>query len=366
MSAVEDITLHPCGRIGANLALYGLAHALVDASCLGILFTLCHREALDLSEAGWYFLGYNMLAFAAQPVLGLALDRLRRPGGGAIAGCLLIALALAGFMRQPLMAVILAGAGNAMFHLGAGSICLNLTPGRALAPGIFVAPGAAGVLAGTYLGNHGTFVIWPFIVLLVILCGGMWILPQPRIDWRRKNGACPARWPILVLLLLLVSVAGRSMVGFGIVFSWQSGLPWAIILTAFVVLGKGLGGLLADRVGWIRVAVAALAIAAPLVAFGSDVPATAIAGMFLLNIPMSVTLAGTANLLPGRPGFAFGLTAMALEAGTWPVTILPGGNRELDNVWVVFSIVLGMAIILYLALQAAFHRLPLPFSRVRP
>jgi len=43
-----------------------------------------------------------------------------------------------------------------------------------------------------------------------------------------------------------------------------------------------------------------------------------IAGTFLFNLSMPVTLVCMAEMLPGKSGFAFGLTALALIAGALP------------------------------------------------
>ena len=353
------------GQICANLAAYGTAHAAVDATCAGILFTLWNREILSTTELGWYFFLYNLLAFGMQPLVGLALDQLRRPRSAAVAGCLLTGLATVGSEQRPFVAICVAGVGNALFHLGAGSICLNLTPGRAAAPGMFVAPGAAGLFLGTFLGRNDAFVSLPFVVLLAVCCIAMWVLPLPALNYRRQQPESNLRWSRAALCLLLLCIGVRSTVGFGIVLPWNEGIGWPLVLTGFIVLGKGLGGVLADRLGWGRVAVGALAMAAPLLAFGANEPGAAITGMFLFNIPMAVTLVAGANLLPGRPAFAFGLTCLALEAGAWLILLLPGSRHEIDSEWVVFGAVFAAAAALYLALQAAFQRLAPRFARVR-
>lgn len=110
----------------------------------------------------------------------------------------------------------------------------------------------------------------------------------------------------------------RSLVGLAIEFPWKSDINLLIILTLAVVLGKALGGIIADKFGWVRVTITGLLISAPLLAFGKDYILLAIPGMFLFNLTMPVTLVALANIFRGREGFAFGLTTLALVIGSLP------------------------------------------------
>ena len=121
--------------------------------------------------------------------------------------------------------------------------------------------------------------------------------------------------------LILLSIAVRALLGFLVGFPWETQPGLLIALTLAAVAGKALGGILADRWGWLRggrrVAVAAL----PLLACGATHPAAAITGILLLNLTMPVTLAATVEALPGYPGFAFGLTCLALLLGAMPALL---------------------------------------------
>ena len=352
------------GKGAIQLSLYGAAHAVVDAISAGLLFSLWQREIVSVAEAGALFLLYNLLAVGAQPILGLVVDWSRQPRVAAVAGCLVMALATVIADCWPLLTVCLAGVGNAIFHLGAGSICLNLTPGRATAPGIFVAPGALGLFVGTYLARTGDFVAWPFVLALTVLSAVAAALPLPpsaRTTAEREAVPLPV---LLPLVLLLACVGVRSLVGFGVELPWKSEFTLAVWLVALVVAGKALGGVLADRFGWGRVAVGALAVATPMLAFGAATAGPAMAGMFLLNLSMPVTLAATANLLPGRPAFAFGLTCLALELGAWPVMQVTGDTSIFGLPWIVFAATSAAAAALYLGLKLAFQRCPTRFAAV--
>ena len=352
------------GRSFASLLAYGVAHAVVDAISAGALLTLWHLEILPLPEVGAYFILYNALAFGAQPLLGLVVDWTRKPRHAAIVGCGLTVAAAVLMAQWPMTGVIGIGIGNAVFHLGAGSIALNLTPGRAAAPGIFVAPGALGLFLGTHLGQAGSFVLWPFGLILAGLCMAMLVIPLPEMVYSRPKRSGERQWVAVMLVLVLGCVMLRSLVGFSVVTPWKSVLALAVTWTVAIALGKAVGGVLADRLGWGRIAVGTLMISAVMLAFGANVPAVAIAGMFLFNCTMPVTLAATANLFPGRPAFAFGLTCLALEIGAWRA-IGPDGVPDMFGLpWVVFGMVFGSAVALYIALRIAFQRLPAWFEHV--
>jgi FSR family fosmidomycin resistance protein-like MFS transporter len=55
-----------------------------------------------------------------------------------------------------------------------------------------------------------------------------------------------------------------------------------------------------------------------LLAFGAGFPVIGMIGIFLFNFTMPITLVVISNLLPGRPGFSFGLTTLALIIGALP------------------------------------------------
>jgi FSR family fosmidomycin resistance protein-like MFS transporter len=356
-------SLRAGSRTGVTLLVYGLGHLVVDAISAGILLTLWQGEMLASPEVGTYFLLYNLLAFGVQPLLGLVVDWSRQPRTAALFGSALVAVATALFGRWPLSAVVVAGVGNAIFHLGAGSICLQLKPGHAAAPGLFVAPGVLGLFLGTYLGQAGNFVAWPFVLGLAVLGVAMTRIPIPATVAVPPVAGWQWKWIGVALVLLLGCVSTRSLVGFSVVLPWKSGFALAVTLTVAVALGKALGGVMADRWGWGRIAVGGLALSTSLLAFVAHSPVAAIAGMFLFNLAMPVTLVATANLLPGRPAFAFGLTAMALELGAW--TVQAGGDSDgFGQPWVVFGLILGAAVALYVALRTSFGRLPTLFANV--
>ncbi len=295
------------------------------------------------------FILYNVLAFGSQPIFGFAADSFRAPRFAAVGGCALAAAAAGMAASFPTAAIIAAGLGNAAFHVGGGTIALSLDPGKAAAPGIYVAPGALGVLAGTLLGRHWNSAAWPVIAALGLLCALMLGVRTPAVNYGRRAAAEPPRFK-LILVLALVAIFGRALAGTALVFPWKSHMELLVALTAATAAGKAFGGVLGDLFGWLRTSVAALLLSIPFIVFFPHLAVLAIFGVFLFNIAMPITLALISGLLPGNPGFAFGLTCLALLAGSLPsfnAILLP----VLGGKWIVFSVACLAALSLYAALK---------------
>jgi len=345
--AAKDFSLK---NISVNLAVYGIAHGVVDAVCAGVIFTILKDKIVGVQEFFYLVVLYNVLAFGSQAVFGLVVDYFKAPRAAVWLGCILAGISALIFLPFPALAIILAGVGNALFHIGGGSISLNLIPQKATAPGIFVAPGALGLLLGTVLGKTGQFVAWPFIIALVVLGILMALVKKPEMNYAREKSADnKINYFKTILILVFLSVAIRSLVGFVVVFPWKVDINLLIILTVAVVLGKGLGGILADKFGWIKVAVGALILSIPFLAFGQNIYYLAIIGMFLFNMTMPVTMVALANIFPGRPAFAFGLTCLALILGAFPV--FTGLKSLFGGPFMLIAIILISAAILYSGLQ---------------
>jgi MFS transporter, FSR family, fosmidomycin resistance protein len=337
-------------NISANLLVYGTSHAVVDGICAGVIFSVLKSQVISIAIIVSMVVLYNVLAFGLQVIFGLVADYLKSPRAVALLGCIFTGFAALSFLSNPTMAIIFAGFGNALFHVGGGIISLNLTPRKATAPGIFVAPGALGLLVGTMLGNSGQFIVWPAILILAILCLLMLIIKKPEINYEKEEiKESKFNYFVLILLLVFLSIAIRSLVGSVLVFPWKTDMNLLFILTGAIVLGKGLGGILADKFGWIKIAVGALVLSIPFLILAANIPLLAIIGMFLFNITMPITLVIISNILPGRPGFAFGLTTLALILGAIPAFF--SIKQMFINNGVVFSIIIISALALYLGLR---------------
>jgi FSR family fosmidomycin resistance protein-like MFS transporter len=327
-----------------NTALVcGLFHAVVDAATVTAIFRATRIHEVSLKAAFCLVLGYDLIAFGSQVLLGWLCDRWASPKSAMLLGVGLALACLGAYSVEATTTTVLAGTGNALFHLGAGALVLRHGLDRALFSGLFVAPGALGLGFGLYYGKDpGLGPVWPLAFLLVVVLLGVVALPtrplvpassSPRVQSRSQL----ARW---ALTLLLVSIAIRSLVG----LSAARGYPkssWLLVgIPVAAFLGKSLGGLLADRWGWVETSVGALLLSAPLLAFSAPNPVLLWIGLLAFQMTMPVTLTATARLMPERLATAFGWTCLALVVGGVP-TMFPWGDPACSKpmllVWILLA-----------------------------
>lgn len=320
-------------------AALALTHALVDFTCALLLFSRVGAAWLPAA------LIYNFCAFALQLPLGALCDRRHDPVRTAAAGCALTAFAC---FLPAAPAAVLAGVGNALFHVGGGVHVLRGSR-RAGPLGVFVAPGAAGIFFGTRLGKSGGLPVWA-AALACALCGAALLLASrtwdapPRTAGPGSGGKAdaPAAGNALACAACLFPVVAlRAYVGLCQRFPWKDAC--ALPLLAALVLGKALGGLLCDRLGARRTALFTLLPAAALFLLPAR-PLAGVSAVLLFNMTMPVTLHLLARRLPGEEGFAFGLLTLALFAGYYPVQL--GLGVPLGGVWLALASLASLALLL--------------------
>jgi MFS transporter, FSR family, fosmidomycin resistance protein len=320
--------------------LLGIIHALIDMAS-GIVLASQAGDMSAESLVAWYLL-YNACAFALQPLIGLAVDTRVRPRSMAIAGLVLVALALPIAGHSVLLSFIATGLGNAMYHVGAGVISYGATYRRASGSGVFIAPGALGVVAGRMLGTNGLQLVWPVVALcavgIVYLALGR---EQGQVAARAEHKAeSSPRLAGAIVALLLVAIAIRAYVGLSAVGWYRADPAHMTMLACAGFLGKGLGGIVADRLGWLRVSLVALLGSAAVFAIPASAIGLAATGVFLFQMVTAVTLTALYFTLPRYTGLCFGLNCLALFFGSLPM-LLRYSNAFITSL----AMVAGMAVV---------------------
>ena len=275
------------------LGIYSLSHFCVDFGCAFFIYS----RFLNPWQWTMCLVLYNFCAFAMQAPLGLLADKLNRNAVLAAAGCVIVALS-AFLAKYAVLACIVAGIGNAFFHLGGGIDTLNDCGEKCGKLGVFVSPGAFGIFFGTKLGKAGVLPCYTVVTTLFIVAG-LILLIASRRDLLKSSRNVPVSFAgigdsrvILAALCFFLVVCLRSFAGSSMAFPWKSVGQWALINTCAVVFGKTAGGFLVSAV-------------------------------FLFNMTMPVTIGALGRMLPGVKGFAFGTLTLALFAGLVPIIAMP-------------------------------------------
>ena len=311
--------------------IYALVHMAVDLSCAFLVYTYV------LGGEQWYLwlLLYNFCAFALQMPIGAAADRLDRNSCVAVGGCAgVLAGLLLGIAGFPAGVAVVAGVGNACFHVGGGIDVLNRSERRAAPLGIFVAPGALGIFLGTMLGRAGTeAAVWigGLLILSAVVIRAaagrekLWLTSgNAPFSFSVPSSSVPSGRTLMAAACFLAAVILRSYSGMIQNFPWKETLAGSgLILAGAVVLGKMAGGVLADKLGIQRTAFRSMCAAA--VGFLCLVyPAAGILAVFFWNMSMPLTLWAVSKVFPGAKGFGFGLLTFGLFVGLCPAWL--GGS----------------------------------------
>ncbi len=343
------------------VGVYSLLHAVVDMSCAVLLGVAAAKAGLTPVQAAFGIIFYDFAAFALQLPFGWLADRLDRNALVSAAGCLVIAAAF-GMQGTGIAACIVAGVGNALFHVGGGIDVLNISEGKASLPGVYVATGAMGLYLGMNAGLLSLTGGMMAIALVVSAVFLLWFYKKVNPDWHVSNAPCtlqphPDRISTEAFVItgcLLLTICVRGGFGLAMKFSWNTGFRTGLISVCAVVLGKALGGVIGDRLGWIRTSVTSLAASAVLFFFAYDSIVCGLLALFLFNMTMPITLTALANLFPKRKGAAFGATTFALVGGAMPV--FSGYSDILSKRPVLIAATAASAVFLWLGLFLYEHR----------
>lgn len=338
------------------VSVYGLAHFLTDFLTVITLFAAKTVHHLSPGDFFYFIILYNLLAFATQWIFGLIIDRYRIYKSTTILGLSMAILGLIIMPIQPLTAIIIGGIGNSLFHVAGGGAILNLQPGKATLPGIFVGPGAIGLLMGIMYASQYSNLFWPLILASLLIICILYLFQLPPSEKILPNPSQPKTIILSIIILILIVITIRSYIGLILPLPWKSVQILLITLTTAIFIGKALGGIIADKYGWAPTITISLLISAILLPFATSNPIIGILGLFIFQFSMAITVTSLHLVFPSQPSFAFGLTCLALFIGN-ALTYLPKLQFLSQPIWISI-------IILIASLAAFFGVKPLIHSRI--
>ena len=315
---------------------FALCHFVVDFACVSTMLCAVSRvlgesgqDSLELIALS--ILLYDVVAFAFQLPVGIALDKLDKNSLAAMLSYALVGggvlFSLVPFALIEWFAVLLLAAGNALFHCAGGLCVLNISQKHAGPSGIFIATGAVGVFLGTFSAQYGRLQVAFSLLVLLFLCASITRVVQKvnKKYWNIHNApfAIPelSSRTLLAIALLCFVVALRSYTGMVMAFPWKSEMLLLALSVFGVFVGKALGGMVADRIGFRTTAIFSLIAAATLFVPSWEMPLMGLLAVFFFNFTMAITLASLSNILHEAKGTAFGLASFSLAIGALPALL---------------------------------------------
>ncbi len=370
----------------ASVAVFSFAHAVND----GYLDTVPplwprYMQVMGLSKTlvGLLSSALWISCNAAQPFLGLVLDRYRYRGVAAIGLAIaLMGVAAAGTaatLPQLLAALVLMGFGTALYHPSALAwVGQAAAARRATALSIFAFTGSMGFALGAIVGpllyrwrEFFGLTIAAFLALPVALMVLVAERRQPKPGHRPLSTVARSALASLPLVGPVLAVAVIRSGCFDIfstylpILSSERGLSLiagGAILTIFLMLsavGSLAGGALADRIGRKPVTIATLLAAGPLLALApvlSGWPALALlfAGGLAIRASESATMALCQELMPDVLSTASGL----MIGGAWALAamFIPAAGLIADRSSLTVALCIAGLLPLLAALPAAFMK----------
>lgn len=329
------------------VSIYSIIHFIVDFSCAFLILKILSRKVDSVAYLSLGILYYNFFAFAMQFPIGIIADRVNKNALCSGFGCLLVAFAY-GFVDFGIISCIIAGVGNAMFHVGGGIDVLNISDKKATLSGIFVATGAMGVYLGGLLDFNSAYIIGVLLISAVAL---FWLYNQIKGKVSNAEVSIPRvnKTELLAIVCLMITVIIRGYVGLTLAFEWKSSLLLAVISICAVVLGKMIGGIVGDKIGFEKISVISLLVSAVLFIFAFDNYVLGIIAILFFNMTMPITLTALSNILDNNKGMAFGLLTVALFIGGVPA--LFGYSKLCFSPIGLCSISLISMVILYVGIK---------------
>ena len=333
------------------VGIYSIIHFIVDLSCAILVSNLVTQKMGTGINLFIAIIIYNFFAFAMQLPIGIIADKINKNAICSSIGCLLVAIAF-GFSNFGIIACLIAGIGNAMFHVGGGIDVLNISDKKATFSGIFVSTGAMGI----FLGGKSVSIKFNkyYILILILLISAIsliWLYKQIKDKVKNEKVIIPKinTNEMIAIICLIITVIIRGYVGLILSFEWKSSFILALISIFAVVFGKMLGGIIGDKIGFMKISLISLLVSAFLFIFSFNNSILGILAILCFNMTMPITLTALSNILFNNKGMAFGLLTVALFIGAVPVFF--GYTDIIFNSTGLFTTTIISAIILYIGIR---------------
>jgi len=330
--------------------LYSFIHFGVEVACFFFLF-----YRLKTTEFWWLFaLAYDALAFVPQSFLGILSDKFPKFNMGFV-GALAIAIAL--FIPENITALIILCLGNCLVHVDGAKHTLINTKAKLTPNALFVGGGSFGVVAGQLLAGLN---IYPLIFIpfgLILCCVALTLIIHKfhSVEYNEEQhlplNVHSNLNEFLFIFLIILAVMARSYLSYAVPISWNKTAWQTILLFSCMGIGKFLGGVFADKIGFKKTTLISLVFALPFLLFGNSVMVVSLIGVLLFSMTMPITVGILVSKFPRSPGFCFGITTIGLFLGMTPAFFI-----TLDSLLTHQVIVFALTIVALISISICLKR----------
>lgn len=323
--------------------IYAYIHFTTEVACFYFLLSRLSNSPI------WWGLAllYDALAFVPQSFIGMVADKYPKFNYGLL-GCIMVLIGI--LFPLDMIALVILCMGNALVHIGGANQTLRTSGGKIAPTSVFVGGGSFGVITGQLLGtlNKQVLIIAPIVLMVVSVFLLAYVdkrfEPQIR-EW--KVDITTKHSETLIMFVAFAVVAIRAYIAYAIPTAWNKEEYQAILLFFIMGAGKIIGGVLADKIGYYRTALVSSIIALPLLLFGNSIMGLSLVGVGLFSMTMPITISILVSKFPDQPGFAFGVTTVALFVGTFPAFFIRPTTLLEHQLTVVILILIATIALLF-------------------
>lgn len=340
-------------RSAKAAALYFVIHLLNEVVC----FFMLYRIVQDPVFIAMVALVYNALAFVSQFFWGSLKDLLEKFRPGIISIPLLLSGYLIFFITDAKgvlfwISLSLLSIGNALIHISGAELTIRTSGGKLTPVAVFVSGGSFGVILGQVLASTEISFWW--IALCCVMMFPLVLIGETLYKGNTKecndctgyNYVIPGRKALIVIFAVFFIVTIRSYLGYRIPMAWKTTLWQSVLLFVFMGIGKALGGVLSDKIGIRKTAIISIAGALPFLLLGNKIMVISLIGIMFFSMTMAVTIGMVISVMKIAPGAGFGVTTVALFAGTTIASFVRSGSLVVN----ISIIVITSAICFLLAM----------------
>ncbi len=307
MKAYENRVSH-----SAMVTRYTIMNVAEACACTAMLLGKIRRHVSDHRLILLIIL-FNVVAIGVRPLLALYADYTQNKHTGVRLGVMIFALGFLWPVDFGITAkVAITAVGSAIYHAFSSSSIPAKSNFTASGIGFL----AAGAVLGTAIGRYAAFYGYLCIFLLMILaCPTDKSMDLPEAKENRIPKAPKTALAPLFALGLLLATAAFSYLMTSLDFAWDVNKKTLFLLALAMAFGRGMGGIVSDRLGNLFTLAASLGGGAALLLFCADHKLLALAGVALVSMSIAPTLALLFRLMPAYPGFSLSLAVGAAYLG---------------------------------------------------